>query len=275
MSTRTRKEPWLLLLPAIALLALAFVTPVAGMLLMSVQSSAGGFTLDNFARLFTSEYHLQAALRSLRLGVIQTVITLVLAIPLSYVMARSGPKVRSFLLIVVILPLMTSVVVRTFGWVVLMGPAGLMMKIPGAESLAGGTQGFLGTETGVVIAMVQVLLPFAVLSILGVISGIRPQLEEASRTLGAGFWRTLWHVVLPLAVPGIVAGASLVFVLSVSSFITPRFIGGAQIPVFAQTIYVDATTNLDWSFAAAQAVLLFAGVMLVLAATSRLGKQKV
>lgn len=275
MSVRTRREPWLLLLPAIVLLALAFITPVAGMLLMSVQSSAGGFTLDNFTRLFTSEYHLQAALRSLRLGVIQTIITLVIAIPLSYVMARAGSLVRSFLLIVVILPLMTSVVVRTFGWVVLMGPAGLMMQIPGMEFLVVGTQGFLGTETGVVIAMVQVLLPFAVLSILGVISGIKPQLEEASRTLGAGFWRTLWHVVLPLAIPGIVAGASLVFVLSVSSFITPRFIGGAQIPVFAQTIYVDATTNLDWSFAAAQAVLLFAGVMLVLAATSRLGKQKV
>jgi len=275
MSVRTRREPWLLLLPAIVLLALAFLTPVAGMLLMSVQSPAGGFTLDNFTRLFASEYHLQAALRSLRLGVIQTVITLVIAIPLSYIMARAGSKVRSFLLIVVILPLMTSVVVRTFGWVVLMGPSGLMMKIPGAEFLVGGTQGFLGTETGVVIAMVQVLLPFAVLSILGVISGITPQLEEASRTLGAGFWRTLRHVVLPLSVPGIVAGASLVFVLSVSSFITPRFIGGSQIPVFAQTIYVDATTNLDWSFAAAQAVLLFAGVMLVLAATARLGKQKV
>ena len=275
MSVRTRKEPWLLLLPAIVLLALAFLTPVAGMLLMSVQSPAGGFTLENFTRLFASEYHLQAALRSLRLGVIQTVITLVIAIPLSYIMARAGSKVRSFLLIVVILPLMTSVVVRTFGWVVLMGPAGLMMQIPGAEFLVGGTQGFLGTETGVVIAMVQVLLPFAVLSILGVISGIKPQLEEASRTLGAGFWRTLRHVVLPLSVPGIVAGASLVFVLSVSSFITPRFIGGSQIPVFAQTIYVDATTNLDWAFAAAQAVLLFAGVMLVLAGTSRLGKQKV
>ncbi len=130
---------------------------------------------------------------------IQTVITLIIAIPLSYVMARAGSKVRSFLLIVVILPLMTSVVVRTFGWVVLMGPSGLLMKIPGAEFLVGGTQGFLGTETGVVIAMVQVLLPFAVLSILGVVSGIRPQLEEAARTLGAGFWRTLWHVVLPLS----------------------------------------------------------------------------
>lgn len=275
MSIRTRKEPWLLLLPAIVLLAMGFVTPVAGMLLMSVQSSAGGFGLENFTRLFTSEYHLEAAWRSLRLALIQTIVTLALAFPLSYIMARAGSRLRSFLLMVIILPLMTSVVVRTFGWVVLMGPAGLLMKVPGLDMLVEGTQGFLGTEAGIVIAMVQVLLPFAVLSILGVLGGIGPQLEEASRTLGAGFWRTLAHVVVPLSIPGVVAGASLVFVLSVSSFITPRFIGGAQIPVFAQTIYVDATTNLNWPFAAAQAVLLFAGVMLVLMATARLGKQKV
>ncbi|MDZ8274650.1 ABC transporter permease [Microbacterium aquimaris] len=274
MSARTRKEPWLLLLPAAALLGIGFVTPVAGMLLMSVQTPAGGFTLENFARLFSSEYYMQAAWRSLRLGVIQTVVTLIIAIPLSYIMARAGSRLRSFLLIVVILPLMTSVVVRTFGWVVLMSPAGPLMQIPGLQELVGGTQGLLGTEVGIVIAMVQVLLPFAVLSILGVMAGISPQLEEASRTLGAGFWRTLRTVVLPLSVPGILAGASLVFVLSVSSFITPRFIGGVQIPVFAQTIYVDATTNLDWPFAAAQAVLLFAGVMLVLAAVARIGKQR-
>lgn len=274
MSARTRKEPWLLLLPAAALLGIGFVTPVAGMLLMSVQTPAGGFTLENFVRLFSSEYYMQAAWRSLRLGVIQTVVTLIIAIPLSYIMARAGSRLRSFLLIVVILPLMTSVVVRTFGWVVLMSPAGPLMQVPGLQELVGGTQGLLGTEVGIVIAMVQVLLPFAVLSILGVMAGISPQLEEASRTLGAGFWRTLRTVVLPLSVPGILAGASLVFVLSVSSFITPRFIGGGQIPVFAQTIYVDATTNLDWPFAAAQAVLLFAGVMLVLAAVARIGKQR-
>ncbi|MDZ8170931.1 ABC transporter permease [Microbacterium xanthum] len=274
MSVRTRKEPWLLLLPAAALLGIGFVTPVAGMLLMSVQTPAGGFTLENFIRLFSSDYYMQAAWRSLRLGVIQTVVALIIAIPLSYIMARAGSRLRSLLLIVVILPLMTSVVVRTFGWVVLMSPAGPLMQIPGLQELVGGTQGLLGTEAGIVIAMVQVLLPFAVLSILGVMAGISPQLEEASRTLGAGFWRTLGTVVLPLSVPGIVAGASLVFVLSVSSFITPRFIGGVQIPVFAQTIYIDATTNLDWPFAAAQAVLLFAGVMLVLAAVARIGKQR-
>lgn len=274
MRERTHREPLLLLLPAVLILLFAFVAPVAAMLLMSVQSPAGGFSLENFHKFFTSSYNVQAAWRSLRLGFVQTFATVVIALPLSYLMARAASWLRSFLLIAIILPLMTSVVVRTFGWLVLMGPNGLLMSIPGAELLVTGTQGFLGTELGVSIAMVQVLLPFAVLSILGVISGMNPRLEEAARTLGAGYWRSLWNVVLPLALPGILAGASLVFVLSVSSFITPRFIGGAQIPVLAQTIYVDATTNLDWPFAAAQAVLLFAGVMLVLIVSSRLGRAK-
>ena len=175
MSIRTRREPWLLLLPAIVLLALGFVTPVAGMLLMSVQSPAGGFGLENFTRLFTSEYHLEAAWRSLRLGSSRPYVTLALAFPLSYIMARTGSRTRSLLLMVIILPLMTSVVVRTFGWVVLMGPTGLLMKIPGLDMLVRGTQGFLGTEAGIVIAMVQVLLPFAVLSILSVMGGISTQ----------------------------------------------------------------------------------------------------
>ncbi|MDA3146175.1 ABC transporter permease [Leucobacter sp. UCMA 4100] len=270
----TRREPLFLLLPAIALLVVGFVAPVSGMLLMSVQSPAGGFTLEQFTKLFDSGYHLQAAWRSLRLGLMQTLVTIAIALPISYIMVRAKAWLRSFLLIVIILPLMTSVVVRTFGWLVLMGPNGLLMQIPGMQWLVKGSQGFLGTEVGIVVAMVQVLLPFAVLTILGVMSGISPRLEEASRTMGAGFWRTLWFVILPLTKPGIIGAASLVFVLSVSSFITPRFIGGTQIPVFAQTIYVDATTNFNWPFAAAQAVVLFAGVMLVLVATARIGKVK-
>lgn len=270
MNRAARKEPWSLLVPALALLAVGFVVPVAGMLAASVQGPDGGLSLANFERMVESEYAMQAAWRSARLGLIQTVFAVALALPIAYIMSRVSAWLRTSLLVIVVLPLMTSVVVRTFGWVVIMSPTGPLGSLLGG---AGG-QGLLGTELGVVIAMVQVLLPYGVLSILAVMSNVRPQLEEASRTLGAGFWSTMRHVVLPLSAPGIAAAASLVFVLSVSSFITPRFIGGPQIPVFAQTIYVDATTNLDWPYAAAQAVLLFAGVMLVLVSTARIGHVK-
>jgi putative spermidine/putrescine transport system permease protein len=231
--------------------------------------------LFQFEKLFASDYHLGAAARALRISLLQTLISVLLAFPLAYLMSRVSSGVRTALLIVVILPLMTSVVVRTFGWLVLMGPAGLLGQLPGLEALGSTGQGLLGTEAGVIIAMVQVLLPFAVLTILGVMGSVKPMLEEAARSLGAGFWRTMWHVVLPLTLPGIAAGGTLVFALSVSSFITPRMIGGYQLPVLASTIYTDATSNLDWPFAAAQSVLLFGGVMLVIAAALRGGRARV
>lgn len=273
MIPRSIREPIALLLPALVLLTTAFVLPVVGMLALSVTSPAGGVTFEQFTRLFNSEFHLNAAWRALRLSVIQTLATVALALPLAYLMARVGAFLRAALLVIVILPLMTSVVVRTFGWVVLMGPAGLLPGFPPFSWLSE-RQGLLGTEAGVVIAMVQVLLPFATLTILGVTSAVRPELEEASRTLGASFWTTMRLVVVPLITPGVVAGSILVFALSVSSFITPRMIGGYQLPVLAGTIYTDATTNLDWPFASAQAVLLFLGVMLVIGASLRLGRVK-
>lgn len=261
----TRREPLLLVLPALLLLVIGFAIPVASMLVSSVTEAGGikGLTLDNYQRFFETEFYLRAGLRSLKLSLIQTAVCLALAIPLAYIMARAGSRLRTALLVLVILPLMTSVVVRTFGWVVLMAPNGL---------LGGNGQGLLGTETGIIIAMVQVLLPFAVLTILGVITGIDAQLEEAARTMGASFWSTMRHVVIPLAAPGILAGGTLVFALSISSFITPNLIGGARLPVLASTIYTDATVNLDWPFAAAQSVVLLAAVLVALMATARLGR---
>lgn len=271
-----RREPLLLLLPGLGLMVIAFVAPVFGMLALSLTApGVDGVTLIQFQKLFDSSYHISAAGRALRISLIQTLLSVLLAFPLAYLMSRVGSTLRTALLIIVILPLMTSVVVRTFGWLVLMGPGGLLGQLPGLELLGGTGQGLLGTEAGVIIAMVQVLLPFAVLTVLGVMGSVTPALEEASRSLGAGFWRTMWHVVLPLTIPGIAAGATLVFALSVSSFITPRMIGGYQLPVLASTIYTDATTNLDWPFAAAQSVLLFAGVMLVIAAALRGGRVRV
>ena len=266
-------EPALLALPVVVLLLLGFVIPV-GRLVVSSLSADGAFSLHHYSRFFESDYHLAALARSFRLGLIQTVAVLVVAIPLAYLMARCSRRLRAILLIATILPLMTSVVVRTFGWVVLVGPAGPLAKIPGFMDLSAAGQGLLGTELGIHVAMVQVLIPFAVLAILGVVSGIDPKLEEASRTMGAGFLRTIRHVVLPLIAPGIVAGATLVLAVSVSSFITPSLMGGPQIPVGAALIYQEATVTLDWPFAAAQAVLLLTVVLVTVGVTARYARSR-
>ncbi|QKT12457.1 ABC transporter permease [Rhodococcus sp. W8901] len=267
-------EPWLLVLPLIALLLIAFVIPVARTLLASFTTDSAGFTLSNFTRFFGSSVSLGASERSLRMAFIQTIASVVIAVPLAYIMAGLSAKARAFMMIATILPLMTSVVIRTFGWVILMGPSGPLAKIPGFLDLSQARQGLLGTELGVNIAMIQVLVPFAVLSVLGVINGIDVRLREASRTMGAGFVGTFRHVILPLSLPGIVSGATLCFALSISSFITPNLIGGAQLPVIAGFIYHDATVSNDIPFAATQAVLILAVVVITIAATNRIANAR-
>jgi putative spermidine/putrescine transport system permease protein len=147
---------------------------------------------------------------------------------------------------------------------VLLSRSGLVPEILRDLGLADRGFGLMQTETAIVIGMVQVLLPFMTLSILGVITRLDTRLEEAARTMGCSFIATIRTVVLPLAMPGIVAGSLLVFTLSASSFVTPNLLGGTRIQVLAASIYKSVTQTLDWPFASAQAVILFVGVLLVL-----------
>ena len=272
---KSRLEPWLLVLPLLALLLIAFIIPVSISLFASFSGAGSpGFTLDNFAEFFRSSVHLTASLRTLRMAVVQTVCATVIAMPLAYIMSGLAAGARTFMMIAIILPLMTSVVIRTFGWVILLGPSGPLNQIPGFLELSKAHQGLLGTEVGVDIAMIQVLVPFAVLSVLGVINGIDPKLQEASRTMGASFLQNFQKVVLPLAMPGIIAGATLCFALSISSFITPSLVGGPQLPVIAEFIYQDATINNNLPFAATQATLMLVVVLLTIAGTTRLANSR-
>jgi putative spermidine/putrescine transport system permease protein len=265
-----RHETWLLLIPGLALLALGFVLPIARMLLLSVQG-ADGFTLDHFARFFQDSFYPMILWRTVYLSAIITLICALIGFPLAYIMSRSTPRVRLWLAIMVILPLMTSVVVRTFGWMVLLSRSGLVSATLRELGLAGRSFQLMHTEKAIVVGMVQVLLPFMVLSLLGVLVRIDTRLEEAARTMGCSFLQTLRTVVLPLAVPGLLAGSILVFTLSASSFVTPSLLGGARIEVLAGSIYKNVTQTLDWHFAAAQAVILFAGIALFLIPYLRLG----
>ncbi|WP_349359263.1 ABC transporter permease [Stappia sp.] len=264
-----RAENTLLLLPGLLLLALAFFVPIAQMLVLSV-SGETGFTLEHFARFLGDPYYLNVLWRTVRLSVLITLICVAIGFPLAYIMARVGPRLRLWLIVLVILPLMTSVVVRTFGWMVLLSRSGLVPDILRDLGLAGRNFSIMQTEAAIVIGMVQVLLPFMTLSILGVVTRIDPRLEEAARTMGCSFLKSLRTVVLPLAVPGIIAGSLLVFTLSASSFVTPNLLGGARIQVLAASIYRSVTQTLDWPFAAAQAVILFVGVLLILVPYARL-----
>ncbi|AJY44823.1 ABC transporter permease [Martelella endophytica] len=258
-----RAENAFLVAPGLILLALAFFLPIARMLMLSVMGPEG-LTLDHFAEFVKEPYYLGVLWRTIRLSFIITLISALIGFPLAYIMARAGATVRLWLIIVILLPLMTSVVIRTFGWMVIFERGGIVSGTLYDLGLVKRNFNLMRTETAIVIGMVQVLLPFMTLSILGVISRIDARLEEAARTMGCTFLQAFRHVVLPLAMPGIAAGSLLAFTLSASSFVTPSLLGGPRLQVLASSIYSSVTQTLDWHFAAAQAVILFLGIALTL-----------
>ena len=167
---------------------------------------------------------------------------------------------------------MTSVVVRTFGWMVLLGRGGL---VPHSLYLLGFVRrnySLMHTEIAILVGMIQILFPFMVLSILGVISRIDRSLEEGARIMGCTFLQSIGRVVLPISAPGIVAGSLLVFTLSASYFVTPSLLGGARLPVLAGSIYETATKAQEWPFAAAQSLILFIGILLILVPYIRISR---
>lgn len=253
-----------LVAPGILLLLLGFILPVGGILLLSVRGDDGSLTAGHLIRFLADPFYLGIAWRTVRLSLIITGVCALAGLPLAYIMARSSPRRRLWLIVSITLPLMTSVVVRTFGWMVVLGRGGLIPATLSNLGLVNRNFTLMHTETAVVIGMVQVLFPFMVLSILGVIMRIDERLEEAARVMGCTFLQSLRLVVLPLALPGITAGSLLVFTLSASYFVTPTLLGGARLPVLAGSIYESATRSLDWPFAAAQALILLVGVLVLL-----------
>ncbi|MCY4195797.1 MAG: ABC transporter permease [Rhodobacteraceae bacterium] len=271
---QTRQESLFLLVPGVLVLLIAFLFPVGTILITSVvdwtEDGVFVLTTSHFEKFFVDDYYLKVAWRTLRLALVITLATAIFGVPLAYIMQRAHPTLRFIILLMVILPLMTSVVIRTFGWLVVLGNGGLLATLVAPLGFTGRSAVLMHTEAGIVIAMVQVLLPFMVLTVLGVLQGIGRELEEAGRTMGAGFWQVLRVIVLPLAVPGIVSGSLIVFALSLSSFITPSLVGGVRLPVMAGSIYQSIGGSFDWPFAAAQSVLLLAATLLLIIPYARL-----
>lgn len=256
-----------LVAPGIAVLLLAFFWPVGEVLVLSLLEPAApgaprSVGLGQYAKFFADDYYLTVAARTFRLALIITAITLVLGFPLAYLMARARPALRFWLMALTVLPLMTSVVIRTFGWLVILGRGGALDRT--LQALGFGSSELLHTETGIVVAMVQVLLPFMAFTVMGVIARIDPRLEEAARVMGAGFFGVLRRVVIPLSLPGIVAGCLLTFALAISSFITPTLVGGVRIPVMAGSIYSLVTGTQDWPLGAALSTMLLAATLAII-----------
>ena len=276
-SPSRKSEPFFLVAPGLLFLILAFFMPALHMLSLSLiapENEGGGLTFAHYAKFFKDGYYAGIAQRTFRLSFLITTICLITGFPLALIIKRSPPWLRTGLILLVILPLMTSVVIRTFGWLVILGPGGMLSWVLQSLRIIDNQISLMHSEIGIVIAMVHVLLPFMVLSMLGSLKRIGSDLEEAGRVMGANFMRTIWHINLPLAMPGLVSGSLLVFALSISSFITPSLVGGVRLPMMAGSIYQQVTGSFDWGFAAALSVLLLGATLILIVPYMKIFRSK-
>ncbi|WP_158932638.1 ABC transporter permease [Acidisphaera sp. S103] len=267
----TERGPhWLLLAPNLAWLLLFMVGPLSLLAVISFKTYEPGrgilnmWQLGNYAKFLTDPFYLGVLGSTLVTGACVTALTLLFGFPLAYTLAHTRGWRRSALYIGVLMPLLTSAVVRTFGWMILLGNNGFINRTLLQWAWIDHPLRLMYNLSGVVIALTEVLLPFMVLALDAALLNIDPSVVEAARNVGGSRMRVFFSITLPLAVPGIVSGSILVFSLSISAFVTPSLIGGAQVRLMPTVIYQQAMALLDWPFGAAIAFIMLVAIALLL-----------
>lgn len=269
--------PFLLGAPTLIFVSFLFLLPLALMVATSlVNEPGGGLSFDAYTPLFTDPYNREMIWRTLRISLITTALTLVIAFPVALHMRQMSPRWSSLISLLLISPLLTSVVVRTLAWIIVLGPRGVLNTALIEIGLS--PVSLIYNEVGVIIGLTHVFFGYMVLSLMASMSRLDGNLLLAAQNLGANQWVILRDIVIPLNLPGIIAGSTLVFTMSASTYATPALLGGSGAKMMATEIFSLAIDYLEWREAAAVAVVLFIIVALVTMGVSHLaerGRRKV
>ena len=257
----------LLIGPVLAFVTAILFYPLATMVHRSFVDPSPGF--GNYERVFGHEVYARVIVTTLEVSAIVTVVCLLLGYPLAYAAANGGPRLRLVLLASVIMPFWTSLLVRTYAWMVILGVGGPALSLFHFLGIEAPPQ-LLYNRFGAVIGMVYVMLPYMVLSIFAVMSEIDPNYQRAARSLGAGPLRAFLHVYLPQSYAGVTGGILLVFIVSIGFFVTPALLGGRREVFIAQLIQINLQEAVAWGFASALAVVLLILTMALLLFYDRL-----
>ena len=251
-----------------------FVAPLILLFIVSLytDTSMTHFGLTQYAKFLLDPFSLKVLGSTLWLGVEVTALCLLLGFPLAYLYLRVPGWAQGVLMLIVLLPLLTSVVVRTFAWIVILGRQGIVNTALIELGLIDSPLRLLYTEGGVVVALAQVQMPLMVLPLITALSRIDTNLSDASAVLGAGAWRTFFKVTLPLTLPGIIAGCLLTYAAALSAFITQTLVGGGQMLFMPMYLYQQASTLNNWPFAAAISFIFLVAVLAVITIFNMLGK---
>lgn len=278
--SRAGAAPWLLSAPALLLFGALLLVPLVLTLLLSfrVFSDVAGvqtaYTLKNYAEVVSDPYYAEIFLRTAGLALAVTLLSVLLGVPETIVLARMKRPWQSLCLLIVLGPLLISVVVRTLGWQILLGNNGVLNNALQALHITSEPIRLVFTMTGMIIALTHVLVPFMVMSVWATLQKLDPQVEWAGLSLGGSPLRVFRRVVLPQIMPGVLSGSIIVFALSASAFATPALIGGRRLKVVATAAYDEFLSTLNWPLGASIAVLLLVANVAIVMGCSRLAERR-
>jgi putative spermidine/putrescine transport system permease protein len=253
-----------------------FVAPMVVVAVASFSDAGGRVTFANYGRVLFDPYHWDVLWVTFRIGALTTAATVVIGYPLAWYLVRIVKRAywRRLCIILLVIPLFTSNIVRSFAWMVLLGRNGLLNDGLIASGVIERPMRFLGTELGIEIGLVYILLPFLVLSFGNALAKVDPLLEQASADLGATPAVTFWTVTFPLSLPGLVAGAVIVFMLAVSAYVTPALLSGGRVTVFSMLIFQQYSSVFDFHYGGALSITMLVLTLMLIALASRIGETK-
>jgi putative spermidine/putrescine transport system permease protein len=254
-----RGTGWLLV-PAVVLVVVVFVVPLVVVLVRSLTTGAGAS--EQYSAIFGQNLYVSVLTRTVVIALTTTAVTLLLGYPYAYLAATTTPRARAFLLALIISPFLVSLLVRTYGWLVLLDVNGLSGWALRETGISDKPPQLVHNRIGVLIGLVQYSLPLMVLPIYGAMRQYDQRLSQAAQTLGAGPFTVMTRIYFPLTLPGVVAGCSIVFVITLGYFIVPAILGGAGDTMLGQLIAQQVTTTLNWGLASALATVLLVAALL-------------
>ncbi|MCD5976478.1 ABC transporter permease [Pseudomonas quasicaspiana] len=272
---RRGRRGYLLSAPALVMFTCLLLVPLALTLILSfnvfdyeVGVKSDSYTLANYGEVLTDSYFYEIFLRTFWISALVTLLCVVIGVPEAYILSRMGTPWRSIFLILILTPLLISVVVRAFGWSLLLGADGLINQ--GIQALGGQPIKMLYTPFAVIIALVHVMLPFMIIPIWTSLQKLDPAAEQAALSLGASQAKVMRLVVLPQVMPGVLSGTLIVFGLSASSFAIPGLLGGRRLKMVATVVYDQYLSELNWPMGATIAVALLLINLLVMLSWNRM-----
>jgi len=275
LSGQERREQWTLLglsTPAILVIAIVVLVPVGWLFYLSFVGSDGEFSLEHYKKMIEYKSYARVFMTTFQVSLLTTLICILLGYPLAYFLAHLPSRWTGLFMLAVLLPFWTSLLVRTYAWLVLLQRKGLLNDLAMQIGLWDSPIKLVHNMTGTLIGMAHIMLPFLVLPLYGAMKKIEPDMMHAASNLGASPIRSFWNVYFPLSVSGLVAGALIVFVLCLGFYVTPAVLGGGRVVMVATQITAILEYRFDWGAASALGVVLLMATIGVLYLVGRFFK---